>query len=180
MADAYEFTFRSDEKVTAAALKVAPPARKVRGAKAEKLLRMLHCILLMLGGVCVGYIYTQLTTGTADVQHWSTFVGIMLSYLAIFGSVFVTVPVLVRQALSSRATQGEVTMTFTQIGVRTRAEHYTSTLDWAGFEGMGRSKLGFVLWFGGNRPGVPFSAFDGPEQSAEFEADVQKWLEASR
>ena len=180
MTETYVFTYRSEEAVLCASMRATGPVPKVRGSAAAKMLHLLHCILLMLGGVCVGYGLSHLLTGTPTLLHWGTALGIGLSYLVVFGSIFIRIPVLARKAIATRANQGTVEMVIDASGVQTRGMYFRSTLDWAGFEAVTRTKLGFVLWFGGNRPSIPFTAFDSPAQIAAFEADVAAWLEASR
>ena len=180
MTECYVLTFTQDAKVLAAALRCKLPSVHVRGQKAALLLRILHCCLLAMGGVAVSYIVSDLMTGHATFAHWGSAVGIALVYLVVFGSIFITAPVMIRRGLATRANQGAVEMVIDASGVQTTARHFHSKIEWSGFEGMTRSRLGFVLWFGVNRPSIPFAAFDGPAQIANFEADVGNWLEGSR
>jgi hypothetical protein len=180
MSAQYTFNFSPNEKVMGASLRMKPPTMKVRGQSASKVLRLLHCTLLALGGVGIGYIGSQLLTGTPTFAHWSSAVGIALSYLAIFGSVFIMVPTLLRQALATRANQWPVEMVIDETGVQTTSETFQSKIQWRGIDGISRSKLAFVLWFGGNRPSIPFTAFESSAQMIAFEADVNSWMERSR
>jgi hypothetical protein len=180
MNEQYTFNFVPNEKVLGAALRMKPPAVKVRGQKASMALRLLHCTLLALGGAGFGYIGSQLLTGTATFLHWTSAVGIALSYLAIFGSVFITVPTLIRQSLAARASQSPVKMIVDASGVQTATDMFQSKIGWQGVDGLSRSKLSFVLWFGGNRPSIPFTAFEGSDQMDAFEIDVNSWIEGSR
>lgn len=180
MSASYNFHFKPEEKALAAALRVKSPIMKVRGHKAAMGLRLLHCTLLALGGVGFGFVGSYLLTGTATFAHWTSILGVALSYLAIFGSIFISLPVLIRQGLATRANQWPVEMLIDATGVQTRNNAYHSKIEWMGIDGVTRSKLSFVLWFGGNRPSIPFSAFENTEQMDAFEADVNSWLEASR
>lgn len=180
MSAAYEFTHRPDPKVILAALRVSPPFPKVRGQTRNKLLRILHRVLVVLGGLGIGYGGSELLTGTATLAHWSTGVGLALVYLSIFGSIFNTLPTYVRQVMSTRGNQGDVTLSIDESGVRSRGKHFRSHVNWAGFEGVGRSKLAVLLWFGGNRISIPFTDFDNAAQIDAFELDVKKWIEATR
>ncbi|MCX7566929.1 YcxB family protein [Sulfitobacter sp. F26169L] len=176
----YVFRFHQDAKALEASLRVAPPVVKVPGLTAAKILRWLHCVLLLLGGVSVGYLASHLLTGTPTFAHWGTAVGLALSYIAIFGSIFVTLPMMVRQILATRINQGEIEMTVDQAGVQTRSRHFQSQIDWAGVEGITKTKKGFVIWVGGNRPSIPLHAFESAAQIGAFELDTTKWLEDSR
>lgn len=158
MTGPYVFTYKPEAAAMAASMRASPPAIKVRGSTAAKLLRLLHCILLV----------------------WSTAFGIGLSYLAIFGSLFITLPVMVRAAVAIRANRGRVRMVIDVSGLQTQGTDYQSALKWSGFEAVTRSKPGFVLWFGGNRPSIPFSVFESPAQIETSDKDVQHWLEVSR
>ena len=180
MSNRYVFTFSANEALLLAAMRAKPPEVKARGARTAKLLHLLHCTLLVWGGIALGYGVTHLLTGTPRLMHWSTFAGLGLAYVAVFGSIFIVLPVLARRTLATRANQGAVEMVIDASGVQTQGKHYRSMLDWSGFETVTRSKLGFVSWFGGNRPSIPFTAFDSPAQIDAFEADVDTWLEASR
>lgn len=176
----YIFEFELDPKLLLAALKTKAPASKVRGTTATMWLRVLHCVLLAWGGAAIGYGVTDLLGMGPTLLHWSTFAGLGLAYIAVFGSIFITLPTMVRQNLATRANRGIVRMVVDESGVRSETNHFESRLQWHGFEGISRSKLGFVLWFGGNRPSIPFTAFENPEDIDAFEADVRHWLEAAR
>jgi hypothetical protein len=176
----YVFHSSADEAVFVAAMRAKGPVLHARGDRTVKFLHLLHCILLVWGGIALGYGVTHLLTGTPTLMHWSTVLGLGLAYVAVFGSIFITLPVMARRMLAARANQGTVEMVVHASGVQTKGKHYRSSLDWSGFEAVTRSKLGFVLWFAGNRPSIPFTAFESPAQIDAFEADVKTWLEASR
>lgn len=180
MSRIYKFTSPPSEEVLLAGFKVRPPFAKVRGQTRAKLLRVLHCVLLALGGLGFGYGVSQILTGAPVLLHWATAVGICLVYIAIFSSIFITYPIVVRQIMATRVNQGDVYLTIDENGVQSQAVHYSSHMSWSGFEGVGTSKKAVLLWLGINRVSVPFSAFDRPEQIAAFQADVNKWIEASR
>lgn len=176
----YAFEFAQDINVLRAALGKAPPAINVRGAAFLKPMRLLHCVLLMLGGVSIGYLISDVISPRATVMHWGTALGLALSYIAVFGSIFIVAPVMLRQTLATRANQGDVTIEVDEQGMTIHSALSRSWLGWRGFEGFTRSKLGFVFWFGGNRPGIPFAAFENAAQIDAFEADVTHWMEAIR
>lgn len=176
----YEFEYMADEKVMLASMRAKPPYPDVRGATASRVLRSLHCILLVWGGVAIGYGVTDLLDGPATLMHWSSMVGLGLAYVAVFGSIFVTLPVMVRTVLATRANRALLRMLVDENGMVTQSTHFKSEVEWAAFEGITRTKNCFVLWLGGNRPSVPFSAFESGAQIDAFEADVKTWLEASR
>ena len=176
----YTFEFELEPKVLLAALMTKAPSSKVRGTTASMMLRILHCVLLVWGGVAIGYGVTDLLGWRPTLMHWSSVAGLGLAYIAVFGSIFITIPTIVRKSLATRSNRGTVRMIVDESGVRTEANHFRSRLQWDGFEGMPRSKLWFVLWFGGNRPSIPFTTFENPEDIDAFEADVLNWLEASR
>ncbi|KEJ88890.1 YcxB family protein [Sulfitobacter donghicola] len=180
MSNTYVLKFTPEPKVLLSVLRLKPPVQQVKGMKASNMLRLLHCLLLVLGGISLGYFVTDIFTDRATILHWSSLVGLALSYLAIFGSLLVTLPTMVRQLLATRANQGEVEMTINASGITTKADHFQSTIEWSAVEGLGRSKLAFVLWFGGNRPAIPFAAFASSEQIEAFEIDVKNWVETSR
>ena len=180
MTKRYEIEYMADEKVLLASMRATPPYPSVRGATASKLLRVLHCILLVWGGVAVGYGVTDLMGGPATLLHWSSIVGLGLVYIAIFGSVFITLPMLVRTVLATRVNRDLMRLTVDGNGVLTQSTYVKSEIDWAAIEAITRTKNCFVLWLGGNRPSVPFSAFESTAQIDAFEADVKTWLEASR
>ena len=180
MSAVYKFTCPADYEVLLAGVKVPPPFAKVRGQTLGKLLRVLHCVLLALGGIGFGYGVSEILTGTPVLLHWATVVGICLVYIAIFGTILVTYPIIVRQLMATRVNQGGVVLTIDESGVQSQAAHYSSLISWSGFEGVGVSKKAVLLWLGGNRVSVPFSAFDSPDQIEAFQADVNKWIEASR
>ena len=180
MSNRYEFDYTTDEKNTLAAMRATPPYPSVRGATASKALRLLHCVLLVWGCVAIGYGVTDLLDGPATLMHWSTVVGLCLAYIAIFGSIFITLPVMVRTILATRVNTAQISMMVDEAGVVTQNTYFKSIIKWAGIEGITRTKVGFVLWLGGNRPSVPFTAFESVEQIDAFEADVKTWLEALR
>lgn len=180
MTKRYEFEYMTDEKNTLASMRATPPYPSARGATASKVLRLLHCILLVWGGLAIGYGVTDLLGGPATLLHWSSVVGLGLAYIAIFGSIFITLPMMVRTVLATRVNWDPVQMVVDDIGVVTQNTYFKSEIKWAGLEGVTRTKVGFVRWLGGNRPSVPFTAFESPAQIDAFEADVKTWLEASR
>lgn len=179
MGKVYTFTFKQEPEVLLAALKVRPPAIKVRGVGYLMPLKLLHCVLIMLGGVCIGYLLSDIFTSQARLLYWGTALGIALSYLSIFENILVGAPVLIRQMLATRANRGEVTVTVDATGLRFRGPFSQSDIQWAGIDGTVRSKLGFVFWFSGSRPSIPFSTFENDAQIDAFEADVAQWLEAA-
>ncbi|QUJ75578.1 YcxB family protein [Sulfitobacter albidus] len=177
----YRFTFTSDPAVVLAALK-APVAGlpPVRGMRAAVALRVLHCVLLVLGGLGIAYGAMHLITGVPALHPVLFFAGLALSYVAIFGSLWITLPVTIRRQLMARANRGPLTMEIDAAGIRTTADHFRSHIDWSGIDAVTRSKKGVILWFGGNRPSIPFTAFDGTAQIDAFVADAHTWMESTR
>lgn len=180
MKQSYVLNYTPDAALLGAAVRAKSAMPKVRGQRAVKLLHLLHCVLVVLGGISLGYLSSDLLTGRPTLLHWGAALGLALSYVAIFGSIFVTLPTLVRQSLATRANKWPVEMTVDTSGVTTRTEVFESRIKWAGIEGVTRSKQGFVLWVGGGRPSIPFAAFAGPEEIEAFAGDSAAWLEASR
>lgn len=180
MSTVYQFEHRQYPCVLTAALRARGQVTKMRFQTASKRLRLLYCILLMPGGVSLGYITYQQLTGTPTVMHWSTVLNLALSYLAVFGSIFITVPTMIWQALATRANQGTVEMTVDAEGGQTRNKHIASKTGWQGMESFTRSKLGFILWFVGNQPAIPFAAFEHHARIKAVGLDAHNWLETSR
>lgn len=180
MTKRYEFHYMTDEKTTLASMRATPPYPSARGATASKVLRLLHCILLVWGGVAIGYGVTDLLDGPATLLHWSSAAGLGLAYIAIFGSIFVTLPMMVRTVLATRINRDPLHAVVDDNGILTQNSYFRSEIKWAGLEGVTRTKVGFVLWIGGNRPSIPLTAFENPAQIDAFEVDVKTWLEVSR
>lgn len=68
------------------ALGKPPHAIDVRGAARLRPMWLLHCVLMMLGGVSIGYLISGAFLRRATVMHWGTALGLTLSYVAVFAN----------------------------------------------------------------------------------------------
>lgn len=180
MKQSYVLNYAPDAALPGAAVRGKSAMPKVRGQRALKLLHLLQCVLVVLGGVSLGYLLSDPMTGHPTLLHRGAALGLGLSYVAIFWSIFVTLPTLMRQSLATHANKWPVEITGDASGVLTRTAVFKSRIAWSGFEGVTRSKRGFFLWVGGGRPSIPFAAFAGPKEIEAFARDSASWLEASR
>lgn len=182
MSNSYSFRFTRTAELLTATLRSKPPKEKarVRGHRRLFALHALSCVMLGLGTVGFGFLATWIFTGRTELGLAGFFCGIILFYIVLFGNIFFVVPVSVRRALAARANQGEIELRVDAQGVQTQAAQYTSTIAWAGVEGLTRNKQGFVLWFGGSRLAIPFTAFQNAAGIDAFETDARAWLEATR
>ena len=182
MTASYTFNFEQDAKTIIAAMKTRPPAHlpKVPGQGWAFGVKLVQSVMLGLGVYGLAALVAFLIGGPDRLNFWAATLGVVLLYVAVFGTLFVTIPVMARRALATRANQGPVTMTLNAEGVQTRMTHFSSSVDWAGLEGVTRTKSSFIFWLGGNRPSLPFGAFEDPSLIDEVDVAIKKWLEASR
>lgn len=182
MTASYTFTFEQDAQTVITAMKARPLAHlpKVPGQGWALGVKLAQCVMLVLGAYGLGAIVEYLIDGPERVNIWATAAGLLLVYFAIFGTLFITIPVMARRALMTRANQGPVTMTLNAEGVHTNMTHFNSVVSWAGLEGVSRTKSSFIFWLGANRLSLPFRAFEDPAMIEEVDAAIKQWLEASR
>ncbi len=178
----FSFVFDQDVGTVVRALRTKwdtglPP---VKGQAWASVIKLLQCVLMGLGALGFGIGLEYLISGELALSLWTIALGVVLLYIAVFGVIFVTMPVMARRALATRANQGQVHMTLDATGVQTRMDNFQSHIAWAGVEAMTRTKQSFVFWVGGNRPSLPFTAFEGPAQIEAVDKAVKHWMEASR
>lgn len=178
----FTFTYEPNAENTARVMRTQgdtglPP---VKGQGWATVLKILQCGLMGLGAWGFGLALEYLVSGQLRVTLWTFFTGILLFYIAVFGTFIVTIPVMARRAMGTRVNQGPLTLTFDASGMRSQSEFFESKVAWGGIDAVTRNKTNFVLWVGGNRPSLPFDAMNGPEEIDAFERAINRWLEDSR
>ena len=101
-------------------------ATMVQRVPASKVLRMPPCTLPVLGGVCFGF-------GAPDLMHWNFDSRIALLYVAIFGSILITVLPVVRAILAIGANRSNFEMGRDAHRVEKTGTYHHLTLIWAAF-----------------------------------------------